>query len=41
MTANEMSALMENQLTALDVAHLEPEEEVVAAPVKDFVSSSK
>ena len=41
MTANEMSALMENQLAALDVAHLEPEEEVVAAPVKDFVSSSE
>lgn len=41
MTADEMSALMENQLAALDVAHSEPEEEVVAAPVEDFVSSSE
>ena len=41
MTANEMSALMENQLAALDVVHSEPEEEFVAAPVKDFVSSSE
>ena len=28
MTADKMSALMENQLTALDVVHSEPEEEV-------------
>jgi len=41
MTADEMSELIENQLAALDVAHSEPEEEVVAAPVEDFVSSSK
>ena len=41
MTADKMSALMENQLTTLDVAHSEPKEEVVAALVKDFVSSSK
>ena len=41
MTTNEMSELIENQLAALDVAHSEPEEEVVAAPVEDFVSSSK
>ena len=41
MTADEMSVLMENQLATLDVVHLEPEEEVVATPVKDFVSSSK
>jgi hypothetical protein len=41
MTAEEMSALMENQLAALDVAHSEPEEEVVTAPVEDFVSSSE
>ena len=41
MTTDEMSALIENQLATLDVAHSEPEEEVVATPVKDFVSSSK
>ena len=41
MTADEMSALMENQLAALDVAHSEPEEEVVTPPVEDFVSSSE
>jgi len=41
MTAEEMSALMENQLAALDVVHLGPEEEVVTALVEDFVSSSK
>ena len=41
MTTDEMSVLMENQLAALDVAHSEPEEEVVAAPVEDFVSSSE
>jgi hypothetical protein len=41
MTAEEMSVLMENQLAALDVAHSEPEEEVVTAPVEDFVSSSE
>ena len=41
MTADERSALMENQLAALDVVHSEPEEEVVAAPVEDFVSSSE
>ena len=41
MTTDEMSALMENQLATLDVAHSEPEEEVVATPVEDFVSSSK
>ena len=41
MTAEEMSVLMENQLAALDVAHLGPKEEVVTAPVEDFVSSSE
>ena len=41
MTADKMSALMENQLAALDVVHSEPKEEVVTAPVKDFVSSSE
>ena len=41
MTADEMSELIENQLAALDVARLEPEEEVVAAPVEDFVPSSE
>ena len=41
MTTNEMSALMENQLATLDVAHLEPKEEVVTALVEDFVSSSE
>ena len=41
MTTDEMSVLMENQLTALDVAHSEPKEEVVTAPVEDFVSSSE
>ena len=41
MTADKMSALMENQLAALDVAHSEPEEKVVAALVEDFVSSSE
>ena len=41
MTTNKMSVLMENQLAALDVVHLEPEEEVVTAPVEDFVSSSE
>ena len=41
MTADEMSVLMENQLATLDVVHSEPEEEVVTAPVEDFVSSSE
>ena len=41
MTTDEMSVLMENQLATLDVAHSEPKEEVVAAPVEDFVSSSE
>jgi len=41
ITADEMSELIENQLAALDVARLEPKEEVVAAPVEDFVSSSE
>ena len=41
MAADEMSVLMENQLAALDVVHSEPEEEVVATPVEDFVSSSE
>jgi len=41
MTADEMSELIENQLATLDVAHSEPEEEVVAAPVEDFVPSSE
>ena len=41
MTTDEMSVFMENQLATLDVAHLEPKEEVVAALVEDFVSSSE
>jgi len=41
MTTDEMSELIENQLAALDVSRLEPKEEVVAAPVEDFVSSSE
>ena len=41
MTADEMSELIENQLAALDIACSEPEEEVVTAPVVDFVPSSE